>query len=41
MKMENDHIVPLAKQAVEILRHLHRLTGRGSADSIGQRNTLT
>jgi integrase len=27
MKMENDHIVPLARQAVRILRDLHALTG--------------
>lgn len=29
MKMGRDHIVPLAKQAVEILRELHALTGSG------------
>jgi integrase len=29
MKMDNDHIVPLATQAVEILRKLHPITGHG------------
>jgi integrase len=29
MKMKQLHIVPLSKQAVAILRELHRLTGRG------------
>lgn len=29
MKMENDHIVPLARQAVEILRSLEPITGKG------------
>jgi integrase len=29
MKMENDHIVPLPKQAVDILRQVHRLSGEG------------
>ncbi|MES9964532.1 MAG: integrase arm-type DNA-binding domain-containing protein [Candidatus Sedimenticola sp. 20ELBAFRAG] len=29
MKMGGDHIVPLSDQAVEILRELHKLTGRG------------
>jgi integrase len=29
MKMKNDHIVPLASQALEILHSLHRLTGHG------------
>jgi integrase len=29
MKMQNDHIVPLAKQAVDILRALHAMTGHG------------
>ncbi|HVN45993.1 MAG TPA: tyrosine-type recombinase/integrase [Steroidobacteraceae bacterium] len=29
MKMKRRHIVPLSKQAVAILRELHRLTGRG------------
>ena len=29
MKMKNDHIVPLASQALEILHLLHRLTGQG------------
>jgi integrase len=29
MKMENDHIVPLARQAVEILRGLEPITGHG------------
>jgi integrase len=29
MKMREEHIVPLAPQAVEILRELHALTGRG------------
>ncbi len=29
MKMGQDHIVPLAKQAVELLRSLHTMTGHG------------
>lgn len=29
MKMGNDHIVPLSRQAVEILRSLHPITGNG------------
>jgi integrase len=29
MKMENDHIVPLARQAVEVLRGLEPITGHG------------
>ena len=29
MKMKNDHIVPLAKQAVDILRSMHLMTGHG------------
>lgn len=29
MKMRRPHIVPLAKQAVTLLRELHRLTGKG------------
>lgn len=29
MKMREQHIVPLAKQAIEILQELHMLTGRG------------
>jgi integrase len=29
MKMKIDHMVPLSKQAVDILRNLHPLTGRG------------
>jgi integrase len=29
MKMKNDHIVPLATQAIEILQSLHRMTGHG------------
>lgn len=29
MKMKSGHVVPLARQAVEILRALHQLTGRG------------
>lgn len=29
MKMKNDHIVPLSKQALEILRSLHPITGHG------------
>jgi integrase len=29
MKMRNDHIVPLATQAVEILRSVHSMTGQG------------
>jgi len=38
MKMENDHIVPLPKQAVEILRLMHRLTGRGKYVFAGLRS---
>jgi integrase len=29
MKMKNDHIVPLSRQAVEILQNLHPITGHG------------
>jgi integrase len=29
MKMDNDHIVPLARQAVDILREVKRITGEG------------
>ena len=29
MKMKNDHIVPLSRQALEILRSLHPITGHG------------
>ena len=29
MKMRNDHIVPLAKQAVELLRHAMLISGHG------------
>lgn len=29
MKMKNDHIVPLAKQAADILRSVHLMTGHG------------
>ncbi|MEQ9464125.1 MAG: integrase arm-type DNA-binding domain-containing protein [Haliea sp.] len=29
MKMKQPHIVPLCRQALELLRELHRLTGRG------------
>jgi len=29
MKMKNDHIVPLSRQALEILRELHPVTGHG------------
>jgi integrase len=29
MKMGSDHIVPLARQAVEVLRSMHALTGQG------------
>jgi len=29
MKMKNDHIVPLSRQALEILRELHPITGHG------------
>lgn len=29
MKMKNDHIVPLAKQAVDILRVVHPMTSHG------------
>lgn len=29
MKMRNDHIVPLASQAIEILRSVHAMTGHG------------
>ena len=38
MKMENDHIVPLPKQAEEILRLMHRLTGRGKYVFAGLRS---
>ena len=30
MKMRQAHVVPLASQAVEVLRELHKLTGRGT-----------
>jgi integrase len=30
MKMGQDHIVPLARQAVELLRELHAMTGHGN-----------
>jgi integrase len=29
MKMENDHIVPLAHQAIQILQEVHQITGHG------------
>ncbi len=29
MKMKRDHLVPLSRQAVEILREIHAITGRG------------
>jgi integrase len=29
MKMKNDHIVPLARQAVDVLRAIHPMTGHG------------
>jgi integrase len=29
MKMDNDHIVPLSRQAVAILREVHKITGHG------------
>ena len=29
MKMRNDHIVPLAKQAVDLLRHVQPISGHG------------
>lgn len=29
MKMRRDHVVPLSRQALEALRELHRMTGRG------------
>ncbi|MFC0709741.1 tyrosine-type recombinase/integrase [Azorhizophilus paspali] len=29
MKMRRDHVVPLSRQALEALRELHRVTGRG------------
>lgn len=29
MKMENDHIVPLARQAVDVLRDVQKITGHG------------
>lgn len=38
MKMANDHIVPLPKQAVEILRQIHRVTGRGKYVFAGLRS---
>ncbi|WP_307173828.1 integrase arm-type DNA-binding domain-containing protein [Duganella sp. CF517] len=38
MKMQNDHIVPLPSQAVEILRHLRPLTGKGKYVFPGMRS---
>jgi integrase len=38
MKMENDHIVPLPTQAIEILRAMQRLTGRGAYVFVGMRS---
>jgi integrase len=29
MKMDNDHIVPLSRQAVAVLREVHKITGHG------------
>ncbi len=29
MKMRSEHIVPLSRQSLEILREVHRLTGNG------------
>ncbi len=39
MKMRTPHIVPLSRQAVEILRSLHHLTGRGEFLFPGDRNS--
>ncbi len=38
MKMKQVHIVPLAKQAMDILRDLHAVTGEGRYLFPGQRN---
>ncbi len=38
MKMRTPHIVPLAKQAVSLLRELHKLTGTGDLLFPGERN---
>lgn len=38
MKMKNDHIVPLPKQAEAILRQMHRLSGRGKYVFTGLRS---
>jgi integrase len=49
MKMRNEHLVPLPRQAVEVLRELHQLTGAGKyvfpgARTVGRpmsENTIT
>lgn len=38
MKMRTSHIVPLSRQAVEVLRMLHELTGKGERVFPGDRN---
>ena len=38
MKMETPHIVPLSKQAVEVLRTLHLITGHGTLLFPGERD---
>ena len=38
MKMETEHIVPLSKQAVEVLRTLHTVTGHGKLLFPGERD---
>jgi len=38
MKMETPHIVPLSKQAVEVLRTLHLITGHGALLFPGERD---
>jgi integrase len=38
MKMRQPHLVPLSRQAVEILRELHALTGRGDFVFPGERS---
>jgi integrase len=39
MKMRNEHLVPLSRQAVEVLRELHPLTGAGKYVFPGARTT--
>ena len=39
MKMRQAHVVPLARQAVEVLRELHKLTGRGTYVFPGARSS--